>query len=208
MEPTSSNLTALLQRHSTLVALAVILLLSALAATNLEPRLSRRQVQDIRYRNLGVGTSLSEGITKLGHATEDRSYRFGQDLLVKRWGKHGPIGGFDKRQCVYMDYLSEIELVAETGTFKLTATMDPDDVRGVLGMPNRGSEARYLTEIYDFPEIDQRLEITYYYIRTCTVFGMPIYATEVTGWFRVSQMSEPKARSYRMQSFLARAPSQ
>jgi hypothetical protein len=124
MKPTTPRLGR--ERQNTLIALAVILFFSALAATTLEPTPSRLDIQDIRHRGLGVGTSLSDVIDELGHATEDESYRFGRDLLIKRWGKHGPRLGFGGRDCVYLEYLSEIELM-QRGQSEAFACCRPSD---------------------------------------------------------------------------------
>jgi hypothetical protein len=97
--------------------------------------------------------------------------------------------------------------ITENGTFTVADSMDPDDVRAILGEPDHVFVIRVRTEVYDFPESDLRVEATFHNLLTCRVFGVPIYATEVTGWFRVSQLSEPTAQSYWMRN-VSEAPEQ
>ena len=181
------------QSHNRIVILVIVFILTVLISTRFEAHQSE-PIQSVSYRGLSPGATLEQVIAVLGTPDSDEvDAESGVRLLG--WREHGSLSvGFVDEQCIYLDGLDEIEVKTETTTMNLTKSMRPGTIREQLGNPDLELTVfRYsVLGVYNLRSSDQRLENQKIKLYSCVVPAPP--SESVTG-FRISQLSEPKARS-------------
>jgi hypothetical protein len=187
------------RRRHTLLTLAVVLVAAALISISLRP--ARLPVHGILYQGLRPGTPISEVTSRLGHFVDENRFRRDDVVWSNRYGS--AFVGFQNGECVYLDDLSKIELETPQGPTTLVNSMGPDEVVKTLGEPDAtiGDSEEWIG-IYDYPDCDLRLEV----YRRFPELEQPFYIH--FSHFRVSRLSEPKARSFAVETAAEQAQSQ